>query len=116
MISIFVVSESNVLTYEYLLKIDSKMGTTLTFSQMVFVTLLGLPSFLVWNRDLGIPIPLLKERRVPLTQWILQVLVLTTSSLLNNWAFAFKVPLTVQIVFRSAGTCPSLPNCREPKI
>ena len=29
------------------------------------------------------------------------MLVLTAGSLLNNWVFAYKVPLTVQIVFRS---------------
>jgi len=33
----------------------------------------------------------------------MQVLVLTTGSLLNNWAFAYKVPLTILIVIRSAG-------------
>lgn len=48
-------------------------------------------------------LPRLKPRQVPLRQWGLQVLVHTTGSLLNNWAFAFHVPLTVQIVFRSAG-------------
>lgn len=47
--------------------------------------------------------PLLNPRQVPLSQWALQVLVLTAGSLLNNWAFAFHVPLSVQIVFRSAG-------------
>jgi UDP-xylose/UDP-N-acetylglucosamine transporter B4 len=40
---------------------------------------------------------------VPVRRWILQVLVQTTGSLLNNWAFAFHVPLSIQIVFRSAG-------------
>lgn len=41
-------------------------------------------------------------------QWALQVLVLTTGSLLNNWAFGFSVPLTVQIIFRSAGLAVSM--------
>lgn len=86
-------------------------GTALTFSQMLFVTLHSLPSFLVWYRPkwlpkavpISIPTPSLKTRQVPLSQWALQVLVLTTGSLLNNWAFGFQVPLTVQIIFRSAG-------------
>ena len=38
-----------------------------------------------------------------MTQWGLHVLVLTSGSLLNNWAFAYNVPLTILIVFRSAG-------------
>ena len=75
-------------------------GTALTFSQMCFITLHSLPSFLQWNRSC---IPHLQRRHVPIRQWIAQVLVLTSSSLLNNWAFAYHVPLTVQIVFRSAG-------------
>jgi len=42
------------------------------------------------------------------TLWILQVLVHTIGSLLNNWAFAFHIPLTIQIVFRSAGLAVSM--------
>ncbi|EAU85933.2 hypothetical protein CC1G_02956 [Coprinopsis cinerea okayama7 len=53
-------------------------------------------------------IPRLKPRQVPIQNWILQVLVLTTGSLMNNWAFAYKVPLPVLIVFRSAGLPVSL--------
>ncbi|KAG6828286.1 hypothetical protein H0H92_008496 [Tricholoma furcatifolium] len=48
-------------------------------------------------------IPRLKARQVPLQEWALQVLVHTSGSLLNNWAFAYQVPLTLLIVFRSAG-------------
>jgi len=36
------------------------------------------------------------------------VLVHSTGSLLNNWAFAFRVPLTIQIVFRSSGLAVSM--------
>lgn len=76
-------------------------GSALTFSQMLFITTQSLPSFVTFgpNRLL----PRLKPRQVPLKNWLLQVLVLTSGSLLNNWAFAYKVPLTIQIVFRSAG-------------
>jgi len=31
------------------------------------------------------------------------VILLTSGTLLNNWAFAYRVPLTLQIVFRSSG-------------
>jgi len=77
------------------------LGSALTFSQMLFITLQSLPSFLVLPPK-GF-LPRLKTRQVPLYQWALQVVVLSTGSLLNNWAFAFNVPLTVMIVFRSAG-------------
>lgn len=85
-------------------------GTALTFSQMCFITLHSFPSFLQWDRSC---IPRLQRRHVPIRQWIAQVLVLTSSSLLNNWAFAFHVPLTVQIVFRSAGKLLFLVGTRE---
>ncbi|KAI0641886.1 UAA transporter [Trametes meyenii] len=80
--------------------------TTLTFSQMLFITTQSLPSFLAFPR--GSLLPRLKPRHVPLRNWALQVLVLTSGSLLNNWVFAFSVPLTVQIVFRSGGLAVSM--------
>ncbi|KAI0331479.1 UAA-domain-containing protein [Cubamyces sp. BRFM 1775] len=96
---------ANVWSYEQLLKMDAHIGTTLTFSQMLFITAQSLPSFLFWLK--GSRVPRLKPRHVPLRDWALQVLVLTSGSLLNNWVFAFSVPLTVQIVFRSAGESSS---------
>ncbi|KAF9013371.1 UAA transporter [Cyathus striatus] len=91
---------TNVWAYEQLLILSPRIGSALTFSQMLFITLHSLPSFLLFNNGY---LPRLRPRQVPLPQWGLQVLVLLTGSLLNNWAFAYNVPLTVQIVFRSAG-------------
>jgi len=99
---------ANVWAYEMLLNQNPRIGSALTFSQMLFITIQTFPSFLTFTSSrspsyLSIPIPHLKPRQVPIYQWALQVIVLTTGSLLNNWAFAFEVPLTVQIVFRSGG-------------
>ena len=68
---------------------------------MLFITVQSLPSFLTFPKETWIP--RLRPRHVPLQSWALQVLVLTSGSLMNNWVFAFSVPLTIQIVFRSAG-------------
>jgi len=97
---------ANVWAYEELLKMNPRIGSALTFSQMLFITIQSLPSFLSFPAPSLLP--RLKPRQVPLTQWALHVLLLTTGSLLNNWAFAFDVPLTVQIVFRSAGLAISM--------
>ncbi|KAK7460683.1 golgi uridine diphosphate-N-acetylglucosamine transporter [Stygiomarasmius scandens] len=97
---------ANVWAYEQLLVMNPRIGSALTFSQMLFITLQSLPSFLVLPPK-GF-LPRLKTRQVPLYQWALQVVVLSTGSLLNNWAFAFNVPLTVMIVFRSAGLAVSM--------
>jgi len=92
---------SNVLAYEQLLLMNPSIGSALTFSQMLFITVQSLPSFLNFSQP-GY-VPRFKTRQVPLAQWALQVLVLISGSLLNNWAFAYNVPLTILIVFRSAG-------------
>ncbi|KAK0201612.1 UAA transporter [Desarmillaria ectypa] len=92
---------SNVWLYENLLLLNPRIGSALTFSQMMFISLQSLPSFVACAPDTWIP--QLKPRQVPLKNWAGQVLVLSTGSLLNNWAFAFNVPLTVLMVFRSAG-------------
>jgi len=95
---------SNVWTYEQLLRQSPKIGSALTFSQMLFVAIQSLPFFLCWKKhELGFLIPRLKPRKVPLKQWGLQVILVTLGSLLNNWVYAFRVPLTIQIIFRSAG-------------
>ncbi|KAK0188244.1 UAA transporter [Armillaria mellea] len=92
---------SNVWLYENLLLLNPRIGSALTFSQMMFISLQSLPSFVTYSPEAWIP--RLKPRQVPLRNWATQVLVLSTGSLLNNWAFAFNVPLTVLMVFRSAG-------------
>lgn len=72
---------------------------------MLFITLQSLPYFIEWRKSYwGITVPTLKQRQAPISDWATQVFLLTTGSLLNNWVYAFEVPLTVQIIFRSAGT------------
>ncbi len=80
------------------------VGSALTFSQMLFITLQSLPTFVSFSGTSSIPS--LKPRQVPLKQWALQVVMLTSGSLLNNWAYAYNVPLTLLIVFRSGGKPP----------
>ncbi|KAJ3967122.1 UAA transporter [Lentinula raphanica] len=110
---------ANVWSYEQLLIMNPRIGSALTFSQMMFITLHSLPGFITFgslptrieegNRRTWLSyLPRLKPRQVPLIRWFSQVLVHTTGSLLNNWAFAFNVPLTVLIVFRSAGLAVSM--------
>jgi len=99
---------ANVWAYEQLLNINPRIGSALTFSQTLFITLQTLPQFLIWPSTPATWFPRMKTRQVPVRRWILQVLVHTIGSLLNNWAFAFHIPLTIQIVFRSAGLAVSM--------
>ncbi|THH07318.1 hypothetical protein EW145_g3459 [Phellinidium pouzarii] len=95
----------NVWSFEALLKTSTSLGSVITFGQMLFITCQALPQFLVWDKNIAplIFLPRLSPRQVPLREWFLQVLTLTTGALLNNRAFAYNVPLTLQIVFRSSG-------------
>jgi hypothetical protein len=52
---------------------------------MLFIATQSLPSFII--RKPGGTSLTLAPRQVPLGRWALQVLVLTSSSLLNNWVF-----------------------------
>jgi UDP-xylose/UDP-N-acetylglucosamine transporter B4 len=80
---------------------------------MLFITAQQLPSFITWDRDDASPrrhrrqswlrLARLKPRNVPITQWLLQVTTFASGTLLNNLVYAYSVPLTIQIVFRSAG-------------
>src|SRR6267154_987570 len=78
---------------------------------MLFITAQQLPSFIIWDKSLTpgynwLWLPRLKPRQVPISQYLLQVTTFASGTLLNNLVFAFSVPPTLQIVFRSAGNCP----------
>ncbi|KAI0285948.1 UAA transporter family-domain-containing protein [Russula aff. rugulosa BPL654] len=90
---------SNVWAYEELLRAEPNVGPALTFSQMLFITAQQLPW--LW-------LPRLKPRQVPISQYLLQVTTFASGTLLNNLVFAFSVPPTLQIVFRSAGLAVSM--------
>lgn len=45
----------------------------------------------------------LKRRKIPISRYIVQVLLFLLISLLNNAAFAYHVPMAVHIIFRSGG-------------
>jgi UDP-xylose/UDP-N-acetylglucosamine transporter B4 len=53
-------------------------------------------------------VPQLRERIIPLGPYVLQVALFLASSRLNNAAFAYAVPMSVHIVFRSGGVVISL--------
>jgi UDP-xylose/UDP-N-acetylglucosamine transporter B4 len=101
------------------------LGTTLSFLQMLFITVQSLPSVIRWHRPRWsvIPLPALKPRQIPLSVWqvilyvsrraltwpwgrrTLQVVLVSAISVLNNLTYRYKLPLSIQIVLRSAGSC-----------
>ncbi|CAE6462045.1 unnamed protein product [Rhizoctonia solani] len=100
----------NAWTLERVLNETPSIGTTLSFLQMIFITIQALPSVIQWDALPWSPIPLpsLKPRKIPLSVWTLQVGLVSTIAILNNLTFRYKIPLSIQIVLRSAGLIVSM--------
>ncbi|GJJ11311.1 hypothetical protein Clacol_005543 [Clathrus columnatus] len=77
--------------------------------EMAFIAAQGLFSFVTFRRGDHLTwIPRLKPAVIPRSTWLMQVLLMFGMSLLNNWSFSYKVPLTVQIIVRSSGLAVSM--------
>ncbi|KZV61796.1 UAA transporter [Peniophora sp. CONT] len=100
---------SNAISLERLTSEYPNVGSLITFTQFLLVSLHGLRKFLYFERGpLGLPLPKMQPRRVPLMPYLIQVVLYTAISVLNNAAFAYKIPMTVHIIFRSGGLVISL--------
>eukprot|EP00026_Physarum_polycephalum_P011923 Phypoly_transcript_12173.p1 GENE.Phypoly_transcript_12173~~Phypoly_transcript_12173.p1 ORF type:complete len:306 (+),score=38.62 Phypoly_transcript_12173:94-918(+) len=122
---------SNVITLEFLMKSDSASGDLITFCQFVFVALEGLfvhveltnspsPSTSYSNSSSSSSttpsharkrvtkskdtswFPLrIKARKIPITYYMVMVLIFFLVSVLNNKALAYKISLPFHMIFRS---------------
>lgn len=59
--------------------------------------------FIHWNLFQTIPRLRLRNRSIPISHWAIQVALFFLTSLLNNAAFGYNVPMAVHIIFRSSG-------------
>lgn len=114
---------SNAITLEHITSRYPSAGVLITFFQFLIVSLYGLPKQFTFNDSpeskhaangpngtVSAPttprrrwIPRLKNRKVPLLPYFIQVALFFVLSTLNNAAFAYHIPMTVHIVFRSGG-------------
>ncbi|KAF5320664.1 hypothetical protein D9619_001192 [Psilocybe cf. subviscida] len=95
---------SNAVTLEQMTLRFPMAGSVLTLFQFLIISLYSLPNFVVWTR-FG---PRLRPRRVPISRYAIQVVIFYVISLLNNAAFAYRIPMAVHIIFRSGGLMISL--------
>ncbi|CAE6365434.1 unnamed protein product [Rhizoctonia solani] len=66
--------------------------------------------------NVDVPMPLLvqlfrlrfRPLKIPLSRWIVQVVLFLVTSLLNNAAFKYSIPMAVHIIFRSGGLVVNL--------
>ncbi|KAF9004752.1 UAA transporter [Cyathus striatus] len=95
---------SNAITLEQLTSHYPHAGSLITFFQFLIISLHGLPKQLIWTSR-G---PRLRQRKIPLTPYLIQVTLFYLISLLNNIAFGYKIPMAVHIIFRSGGLVVSM--------
>lgn len=95
---------ANAITLEQLTLSHPRFGSLITFLQFLLIALYGLAGHLRWTW-LG---PRLKPRRIHIVPYIGQVVLFYGISMLNNWAFAYNIPMPVHIIFRSGGLVVSM--------
>ncbi|XP_011206128.1 UDP-xylose and UDP-N-acetylglucosamine transporter isoform X3 [Bactrocera dorsalis] len=91
-ICVFVGCCSNVVFLEYLVKEDPGAGNLITFSQFLFIALEGLVHIIA-SRDF---VP-----KIPLRNYSLLVILFFVTSVANNFAFDFNIPMPLHMIFRA---------------
>jgi UDP-xylose/UDP-N-acetylglucosamine transporter B4 len=99
---------SNVFTLETLIKAESQSGNLITFSQFLFLAFEGLCMNLEYSKS-WLPLKL-KQRQVPIKNWLIMVFLFWGVSVLNNYALGFSIPMPFHIIFRSASLIVSMLN------
>lgn len=88
---------SNVFVLEDLLynnKLEYSLGTLVTFSRFLITSMLSIP---ISTKGFIRP-------TVPVSRWILPVMLYFLTSLLNNLVWQFDITVPMHIIFRSSGT------------
>lgn len=102
---------SNAYYLEQATRIQPACGTLLTFLQFIFTTLQMLPTQLRFRDEKTgkrYIIPRFESPKIPLKRWSAQVAMYFGTTILNNTAFSFHVPVPVHIIFRSGGLVVSM--------
>ncbi len=95
---------SNAVSLEQLTSHYPTAGSLITFFQFSIISLYGLPKHTIWT-PYG---PRLAPTRIPISRYLIQVALFYIISLLNNAAFAYQIPMSVHIIFRSGGLIVSM--------
>ena len=76
----------------------------MTFVQFVFVASTGYVS----QFDRSRPPFFLKQNRVPIRRWLINILLFFTINVLNNHAFSYNISVPIHIILRSGGSITTL--------
>ncbi|KAK0556787.1 golgi uridine diphosphate-N- acetylglucosamine transporter, partial [Tilletia horrida] len=78
-------------------------GTLINFAQFLATALTCSPTQLYRPPSSPSLLPRLKASKVPVSRWSVHIILHLTIRLLNNAVFAYDIPMSVHIVFRSGG-------------
>jgi solute carrier family 35 (UDP-xylose/UDP-N-acetylglucosamine transporter), member B4 len=80
------------------------IGTLLTFVQFFFVAVVALPS----QFDRTRPPFFLKQNKVPIRRWLINIILFFSINVLNNHAFSYDISVPVHIILRSGGSITTM--------
>ncbi len=85
---------------QHLYREEPDSGLLITFVQFVATALFSWPSHFSVSR----PPFFVKDRAVPLTRWLPNIVMFFTVNMLNNFAFGYNISVPVHIILRSGGS------------
>ncbi|KAF9869817.1 protein phosphatase pp2a regulatory subunit b [Colletotrichum karsti] len=95
---------SNVYALEAIIKVEPSSGTLLTFVQFLFVAVTGYFS----QFDRSRPPFFLRQNKVPLRRWLVNIVLFFSINVLNNHAFSYDISVPVHIILRSGGSITTM--------
>ncbi|KAH9236182.1 hypothetical protein K456DRAFT_1864826 [Colletotrichum gloeosporioides 23] len=95
---------SNVYALEAIIKVEPSSGTLLTFVQFLFVAVTGYLS----QFDRSRPPFFLRQNKVPLRRWLINIVLFFSINVLNNHAFSYDISVPVHIILRSGGSITTM--------
>ncbi|KAH0424787.1 AMP deaminase [Colletotrichum camelliae] len=95
---------SNVYALEAIIKVEPSSGTLLTFVQFLFVAVTGYVS----QFDRSRPPFFLRQNKVPLRRWLINIVLFFSINVLNNHAFSYDISVPVHIILRSGGSITTM--------
>lgn len=77
---------------EYIIKLDPGSGHLITFAQFIFIAVHGF----IFTSKFGTVKP-----KIALKEYLILVVFFFITSVLNNWAFNFNIPVPLHMIFRA---------------
>ncbi|KAF4968211.1 hypothetical protein FZEAL_10420 [Fusarium zealandicum] len=94
---------SNVYALEAIVNFEPSSGTLLTFVQFLFVAITGFIAQFDRNSRF-----FMAPNKVPLSRWVINIVLFFTINILNNHAFSYDISVPVHIILRSGGSITTM--------